>query len=89
MCIELGKRGLKFESRPPLAIVYDECCIKAAYRPDLIIKDALIVELKTVSELSPVHKAQILTYMRLSTIRVGLLNFHAVPFTKRIKRFVM
>jgi GxxExxY protein len=89
-CIELAKRGLEFESQPPLPIVYDDHRIPAAYRPDLIIAKSLIVELKTVTDFSPAHKAQILTYLRLSAIRVGLLiNFHAVPFSKGIKRFVM
>lgn len=90
LCIELGKRGLTFKSQPPLPIVYDDHRVEAAYRPDLIISDSLIVELKTVTEFAPVHRAQILTYLRLSKIRVGLLiNFHAIPFPKGIKRFVM
>ena len=90
LCIELSKRGLDFKSQPPLPIVYDEHRVEAAYRPDLIVADSVIVELKTVSACAPVHQAQILTYLRLSKIRVGLLmNFHAVPFPKGIKRFVL
>ena len=90
LCIELSKRGLMFRSQPLLPIVYDDQRIEAAYRPDFIVGDSLIVELKAVTEFAPVHKAQILTYLRLSAIRVGLLiNFHAVPFPKGIKRFVM
>ncbi len=90
LCIELSKRGVDFKSQPPLPIVYDEYRVEAAYRPDLIVADSVIVELKTVSEFAPVHPAQILTYLRLSRIRVGLLmNFHSVPFPKGIKRFVL
>jgi GxxExxY protein len=58
--------------------------------PDLIVDDRLIVELKTVTAFADAHKAQILTYLRLSGIKIGLLlNFHAVPFKSGIKRFVM
>lgn len=90
LCIELNKRELTFRSQPLLPIVYDDHRVEAAYRPDLIIGDSLIVELKAVTVFAPIHKAQILTYLRLSQIRVGLLiNFHAVPFPKGIKRFVM
>ena len=90
LCLELSKRGLVFKSQPPLPIIYDGHRVEAAYRPDLIINGSLIVELKTVTAFAPAHSAQILTYLRLSSIRVGLLiNFHAVPFPSGIKRFVL
>ena len=73
-----------------LSIVYDGRRVDKAYKPDLIIEDKVIVELKTVSVFSAAHQAQILTYLRLSGIHTGLLiNFHAVPFRSGIKRFVM
>jgi GxxExxY protein len=88
--LELSKRGLAFKSQAPLPIIYDGHRIEVAYKPDFIINESLILELKTVTAFAPAHKAQILTYLRLSTIRVGLLiNFHAVPLTSGIKRFVM
>ena len=90
LCIELGKRGLAFKSQASLPIVYDGHRIEGAYKPDFIINDSLILEIKAVSDIAPAHKAQMLTYLRLSAIRVGLLiNFNTVPFTKGIKRFVM
>jgi len=74
----------------PLPVTYDGYRVKLAYRPDLIVGDRVIVELKTVTAFSPIHEAQILTYLRLSGIRTGLLiNFHAVPFKTGIKRFVV
>ena len=90
LCIELEKLSLTFKSQPKLSIVYDGHPVKVAYRPDLIVHERVIVELKTVSAFAPVHEAQILTYLRLSGIHVGLLiNFHAVPFKSGIRRFVM
>jgi GxxExxY protein len=90
LCIELTKRSLTFTSQPTLPVVYDGHRVELAYRPDLIVKDRVIVELKTVSAFSPVHQAQILTYLRLSGIRIGLLiNFHAVPFKSGIRRFIV
>ena len=90
LCIELRKIDLPFRSQPTLPVVYDGYRVKLAYRPDLIINDQVIVELKTVTAFAPVHEAQILTYLRLSGIRVGLLiNFHAVPFKSGIRRFII
>ena len=90
LCIELTKRGLLFTSQPTLPVVYDGQKVELAYRPDLIVDDRVIVELKTVKELAPVHTAVILTYLRLSGIRTGLLiNFHAMPFTSGTKRYMV
>ena len=90
LCIELEKANLSFRSQPTLPVVYSGRRVEIAYRPDLIVGDQVIVELKTVTMFSPVHQAQILTYLRLSGIRTGLLiNFHAIPFKAGIKRFVM
>jgi GxxExxY protein len=90
LCIELEKIGLPFKSQPGLPVVYDGRRVNVAYRPDLIVSDQVIVELKTVTTILPVHEAQILTYLRLSGIHTGLLiNFHAVPFKSGIRRFVV
>ena len=90
LCIELSNLNLKFKSQPTLPIVYGGYRVTAAYRPDLIVDDRLIIELKTVTAFADAHKAQLLTYLRLSGIKVGLLlNFHAIPFKSGIKRFVM
>jgi GxxExxY protein len=90
LCIELGKRNLTFKSQPTLPVMYDGHRVELAYRPDLIVSDQVIVELKTVTAFAPVHEAQILTYLRLSGLRIGLLmNFHAIPFTSGIRRFIV
>ena len=90
LCIELRKVNMTFRSQQALPVIYDGYRVEVAYRPDLIVDDRVIVELKTVTAFSPVHEAQILTYLRLSGIRIGLLiNFHAVPFKAGIKRFIV
>jgi GxxExxY protein len=90
LCVELEKRKLAFKSQVMLPVTYDGHRVELAYRPDLIVSDRVIVELKTVTAFAPVHEAQILTYLRLSSIRIGLLlNFHAVPFKSGIKRFIV
>src|SRR5215203_2250374 len=90
LCIELDKLDLPFKSQPTLPVVYEGHRVELGYRPDIIVNDQVIIELKTVTTFAPVHEAQLLTYLRLSGIGVGLLiNFHSVPFTSGIKRFVM
>jgi GxxExxY protein len=90
LCIELEKLNLTFRSQQALPVIYDGHRVELAYRPDLIISEQVIVELKTVTAFSRVHEAQILTYMRLSGTGTGLLiNFHAVPFKSGIKRYMI
>ena len=90
LLIELRKLNLAFVSQAILPVVYEGVEVKLGYRPDLIVEDKVIVELKTVTAILPAHEAQILTYMRLSEKKVGLLlNMHAVPFSSGIRRFVL
>ena len=87
---ELRKLELNVLSQPALPAVYEGVRIKVAYRPDLIVNNCLIVELKTVTSIIPIHRAQLLTYMRLSQIRTGLIiNFFAVPFSSSLVRMVL
>ena len=73
---EVKKRGLKVKRQVPVAIVYDDIKFDEGFRADLIIKDKVIVELKSVENVVPVHKKQLLTYLRLADKRLGLLiNF--------------
>ncbi len=73
-----------------LPVTYDGMKIGAGYKPDIIINNELLIELKTVAQLLPIHDAQILTYLRLSGIERGLLmNFHSQPLVKGIKRFAL
>lgn len=66
LCHELSKRGLRFEAEQALPVKYDGLAIDVGYRLDLLVENAVIVELKTVTELLPVHQAQLLSYLRLS-----------------------
>lgn len=87
---ELGKLWLEVVRQPTLPVVYDGIHMEAAFRPDLIVQQTVIIEIKAVASVLPVHEAQLLTYMRLSGMRKDLLiNFNAFPFAKGIKRMVL
>ncbi len=84
---ELRKRGLRFESQIFLPVSYDGVQIDAGYRIDLLIENAIIVELKAVEKLLPVHQAQLLSYLKLSGRKLGLLiNFNVVHLKDGIIR---
>jgi len=84
------KRGFKVERQKPLPVVYDGIHLDAGYRIDLLVEDAVIVELKAVEEVAPVHKAQLMTYLKLSEHKLGLLmNFNVTDMKKGIKRIIM
>jgi len=87
LCFELALHGIPFERRVPLPILYKSMRHLNAYKPDLIVDGAVIVEIKTVDKLAQVHEAQLLTYLRLSGIERGLLfNFNSVPLKTGIRR---
>jgi len=86
---ELRKQGLGVASQVGLPVVYDGEKLDLGYRIDLIVSDAVIVEIKCVEAINPVHQAQLLSYMRLSGRQVGLLiNFHVLRLYDGIKRMV-
>ena len=73
---ELRKRGLRVETQKPIPIVYEDVRLEVGFRADLIVEDKVIIELKSVEAVAPVHKKQLLTYLRLTDKRLGLLiNF--------------
>jgi GxxExxY protein len=79
LAYELAQRGLRTVSQQPIPVVYGTIRIDVAFRADLIVEDQVIVEIKSVEVLAPVHKKQLFTYLRLADKRVGLLiNFNAV-----------
>jgi len=85
----LMKRELKVKRQVPVAIVYDDIKFDVGFRADLIIEDKVIVELKSVENVVPVHKKQLLTYLRLADKRLGLLiNFGAELIRDGITRVV-
>ena len=89
LAYELRKRGLRVVRQPLLPVMYDDVEIELAYRLDLVVDDVVIVELKTVRRLLPIHEAQLLSYLKLSHHRVGLLiNFRQVRLKNGIKRMV-
>ncbi len=86
---ELKKRGLKVERQVPVAIVFDGIRFDEGFRADLIVEDKVIVELKSVENVVPVHKKQLLTYLRLTDKRLGLLiNFGSELIRDGISRVV-
>jgi GxxExxY protein len=86
---ELKKRGLVVGSQVGLPVIYDGEKIELGYRIDLLVENLVIVEVKSVEAVHPVHQAQLLSYMRLSGIGVGLLiNFYVLHLRDGIKRMV-
>jgi GxxExxY protein len=86
---ELQLRGISSVRQLALPIAYKDLIIPDAYRIDLLVEDSLVIELKTVESLLPIHSAQILTYLRMSNKHLGLLiNFHTVLLKDGIKRLV-
>ena len=87
---ELNKANLKAVSQFPLPIVYDTIKLDAGYRVDLLVEDTIILKLKAVDEITPVHKAQLMTYLKLSKLKLGLLlNFNVLNMQKGINRVIM
>jgi len=87
ICHELSRAGIKFERQKPLPVHYKEVRLDCGYRLDLVIEQKLIVELKAVESLMPIHAAQLLTYLKLSGLTLGLLiNFNVPVLKSGIKR---
>lgn len=90
LAYELDRRGSKVLKQVALPVVYEEVRLEAGYRVDLIVDDVVIVEVKAIEALAPVHEAQLLTYIRLSGRRLGLLiNFNVALLKEGIKRRVL
>ena len=86
---ELTRRGLAVETEVPLPVVHNGVTVQVGYRLDLLVERVVAVELKVVAALLPVHHAQLLTYLRLSRLPVGLLiNFKVPRLREGIKRIV-
>ncbi|MGA7236417.1 MAG: GxxExxY protein [Bryobacteraceae bacterium] len=89
LAYELGRRNLRVVSQQVIPVVYDGIRIDTGFRADLVIEDKVIVEIKSVELLAPVHKKQLLTYLRLADKRLGLLiNFHVTLIKDGITRIV-
>src|SRR2546425_2115530 len=90
LACELSHANIPFQMEVPLPVRYKEVLLDCGYRIDLLVSGDLIVEIKSVEMLLPIHQAQILTYMRLAKIPIGLLiNFNVTKLQNGIKRFVL
>jgi GxxExxY protein len=89
MAHELRKRGFHVVPQLPLPVIYDGIKIDAGYKIDLLVENAVVVELKAVAKIIPVHEAQLLSYLKLSGYKIGLLiNFHVIHLKNGITRMV-
>ncbi len=85
----LRARGLRVERQKPIRIEYRDFVLEEGFRVDLLVEDHLLIELKSVERMAPVHGKQVLTYLRLLNLPVGLLfNFGAPTFKEGVKRIV-
>ena len=90
LCIELEQAGIPFESQAMVPVHYKGREISKGFRSDIVVAGAIIVEIKAVTTLLPAHQAQILTYLRMSGLRLGyLMNFHAARLKDGLRRFMI
>jgi GxxExxY protein len=90
LAYELIQVGIPFKTQHPIPVAYKRIKLDCGYRVDLFVDDRLIVELKSVEQLMKIHEAQVLTYMKLANVGIGLLiNFNVQMLKKGIKRFVL
>ena len=90
LCHELVLNNIPFERQKTLPIVYKGKEIQSAYRLDLLVDDKVVIEVKSVEKLLPVHEAQLLTYLKLTGKRTGLLlNFHCAVLKEGLRRLVL
>lgn len=88
-CHELYLQGMPFERQRPLPLEYKGIKLDCGYRMDIVVDNKVVIELKCVDKITPVHEAQLLTYLKLSGIKVGLIiNFYSSVLKNGIKRLV-
>jgi GxxExxY protein len=86
---ELARAGLRFERRVKLPLIYEGIRFDRAYRADLIVEQSVLLEIKSIENILPVHESQILTYPRLSGCHIGLLlNFNTKLLKNGLRRFI-
>ena len=83
LAYELNQTGILFKIQQPLPVAYKEIKLECGYRVDLFVDDRLIIELKSVEQLLKIHEAQLLTYMKLANVRIGLLSNFNVQMLKK------
>jgi GxxExxY protein len=89
LAYEIRKRGLAVEQQKPVPLVYEEVKLECGYRMDLLVERSVVIEVKSVEALAPIHEAQVLSYLKLSGSRLALLiNFNVTLLRDGIRRFV-
>ena len=89
LAYELREMGFKVEQQKPLPVTYKDVKLDCGYRLDLVVNDSVVVEIKAIEHLAPIHDAQLLSYLRLSGMKVGLIiNFHVRVLKNGLKRIV-
>jgi GxxExxY protein len=87
---ELDKAGIAVHKQKPMPLVYEEKKLDLGYRVDLLVDNKIIIEIKSVEAINPVHLAQLMTYLKLSQCRIGfLINFNVVSLRDGIKRVII
>ena len=87
---ELTQRGLRVERQVGVPVTYGQTRLEVGYRLDLLVEGAVVVEIKSVEALAPIHTAQVLTYLRFSNVRLGyLINFNTVLLKQGLRRLVL
>ena len=90
LAYELNRAGISFQLQHPQPVQYKDIRLDCGSRIDILVENELIVELKSVDEIKGIHQAQLLTYMKLSGVKIGLLiNFNVTKLKEGIKRFVL
>jgi len=86
---ELLKQGLKIKRQQPIPVIYETVKLDLGFRADLIVEDKVVIEIKSIETIAPVHGKQVLTYLRLTNLKLGILvNFNEALIKDRIKRIV-
>jgi GxxExxY protein len=90
LCFELAQANVEFARQVPLPVVYKSVRLECGYRMEIVAQRELIIEIKAVERVMPIHEAQMLTYLRLSGLKVGLLmNFNSTTLRDGLRRFVL
>ena len=89
LAFELEQAAIPVQTEVAIPVIYKNRTLPLGFRADIVVSDSIIIEVKAVSEILPVHQAQVLTYLRMSGIPVGLLmNFHATRLKDGLRRFI-
>ncbi len=89
LCYELGNAGIPFARQVPIPMIYKATRIAQGFKADVVVAGTVILEIKSVAAILPLHEAQLHTYLRMSGLRIGLiLNFNAPRLTEGLRRFI-